>query len=189
MARATRVEKARRALPEHGIKVGDTYYWWSFKRGGKRYSKTPPRRSQLTQSSFFGAVYDVEDDIAALEASASLSDDRDSIVERLREIGEECQSSLDNMPEGLQQGSTGELLQSRVEAMEQAAQEFDDIDMDSAPDDTDTFVNPDREEDETDEDYAERCATEKAEWEEEHDAEAYWQEKLDEMNAISIEAP
>ncbi len=52
MARAHFVKKARKDNPAAGIKAGDSYYWWKFRRGGKHYSKTAPRPSQLTQSEY-----------------------------------------------------------------------------------------------------------------------------------------
>lgn len=136
MARLHFVKKARKANKDAGIKKGDSYYWWKFMSGGrggpKIYSKTKPRRSQLTQSEFLGAMYDAEDSIADaaaafekdndFEALASACDDAASDV---RSAGEECQSKLDNMPEGLQQGDSGQLLERRVEAAETIADELE----------------------------------------------------------------
>ena len=144
MARAHHVKKARKAIKGTDIKKGDSYYWWKFRRGGKHFSKTPPRRSQLTRSEFYAAIYDIEDEIAGLTADETLSSVVEDIASRLRELGEECQSKFDNMPEGLQQGDTGQLLEERVSACESMADEFESLDFD------------DKEDDETDEEYWER---------------------------------
>lgn len=132
MARAHFVKKARKANKAAGIKKGDSYWWWAFMVGGrggpKHYSKTRPRPSQLTQSSFLSGI------LAAQEAIEDLPvDDIDAIVDGLEGIkgdveglGDECDSSLQNMPEGLQQGPTGELLQSRVDACQEVCSSIDD---------------------------------------------------------------
>ena len=43
---------------------------------------------------------------------------------------DECQESLDNMPEGLQEGDTGQMLQERIEACESAQSELESMDLD-----------------------------------------------------------
>ena len=183
MARATLVKKEQKDIPEHGIKAGESYYWWSFKRGGKRWSKTPPKRSQLTQSTFYASVYDLEDDVIAnATANDGLAELRDEVTSSLQEIADQCQESLDNMPEGLQQGSTGELLQERIGAMESAISEFDGLELDE-PDDDD-LEWPEKEEGESDADYEKRKEAERATVERE-----YWEGKLEEFTSIDIETP
>jgi hypothetical protein len=143
MARATFVKKARKDVPNTDIKAGDSYYHWSFRVGSrfaKRFSKTSPKRSQLTQSAFKGALYDIEDDIAELKADDGLGETAQFLAEQIRELGEECQGSLDNMPEGLQQGDTGQMLQERIDACEEAASELESIDVDPDSRDDDTTV-------------------------------------------------
>ncbi len=181
MARATHVMKARKDVPGTDIKAGESYYWWKFKRGGKHFSKTPPKRSQLTQSNFYAQIFDIEDEVGAATGDDSLPGLCEDIASRLRELGGECQGNLDNMPEGLQQGSTGELLQERVSAMETAADEFESIDF-GDPDSE--FDEPERNEGESDEDYESRKDDEREQFIQE-----YWDGKLDEVQQISIEAP
>src|SRR5690349_14609335 len=124
MPKVHHVKSARKAIPSIGVNVGDSYYWWGMMMGGrgvKRMSKTPPRRSQLTNSTFLATVYDIEDAQAALTAGDNLGADRDDLAQQLRDLADETQSSLDNMPEGLQQGPTGQLLEERIEACNSAA--------------------------------------------------------------------
>lgn len=181
MARATFVKKARKDIPSAGIKAGESYYWWKFKRSGKQFSKTQPKRSQLTQSAFYAALYDLQDEIGDAPADDSLGSFAEDIASRLREIGEECQSSLDNMPEGLQQGPTGELLQERIDAMEAAADEVEGIEF-TEPEDDDLDL-PEQEEGESDEDYQKRIADAR-----EQAILDYWTEKRDELQNVSIDA-
>lgn len=144
MMRVHFVKKARKDVSEE-IHAGDSYYWWKFRRGGKRVSKTPPKRSQLTMSGFLGSLYDLEDDfIAKLSADEFLEEAMQEISSTLQDMADECQSSLDNMPEGLQQGDTGQLLQERIDGCSSASQEFESIQFD------------DKEDDEKEEDYWER---------------------------------
>src|SRR5581483_2308017 len=103
-ARAIRVEHARKPVDESacgipgGIKVGDSYYWWKFRYGGKRYSKTPPKLSQLTNSPFLSQLYAIQESIEQLEANDSLESAVSSIADDLRNLASECQDSLNNMP-------------------------------------------------------------------------------------------
>lgn len=55
---------------------------------------------------------------------------RDSIVSDLESLRDDLQDRLDNMPEGLQQGDTGQLLQERIDCLDSAISELEDIDFD-----------------------------------------------------------
>jgi hypothetical protein len=57
-----------------------------------------------------------------------LKSDVENAVSELENLRDECQGSFDNMPEGLQQGSTGELLEERVSDVETMIQEYEAID-------------------------------------------------------------
>ena len=181
MARATFVNKARKDIPEAGIKAGESYYWWKFRFGGKHYSKTAPKRSQLTQSAFYSQVYDIEDDIAGAAADDSLRDIVEDVVSRLNDLADECEGNLQNMPEQLQSSPTGEMLQERADALRSAAEEFEAIDLSDWDED---FDEPEREEDETDDEFNERVEEARQEAEMEH-----WQGLLDEVQSVSIDAP
>jgi uncharacterized protein YukE len=130
MPRVHFVKKARKAIKEAGVKKGDSYYWWKFRFGGKRVSKTPPKASQLTQSEFLGNMHAHQEDVDSF--SASSVEDIDSVAgqlrdkaEEIRELGNECEEKYNNMPDSLQQGPTGELLQTRTEQCENIATELD----------------------------------------------------------------
>lgn len=132
MAHATFVKSAQKDYPEQGIKKGESYYWWSFRFGGKHYSKTPPRPSQLINSPFLSAVAEIEERIGEFSLAegddvASCIEDIKSDIENLRD---DTQGSFDNMPEGLQQGDTGQLLQGRIDGLEEMLSSFDSIDTD-----------------------------------------------------------
>ncbi len=136
--------KAGKDHPQFGIKKGEMHYFAEVMMG-PRSSKTirslkPIPRSQLTASSFLSTAYDLSDQIDA----ATSVDELESIKDGFEELRDETQESLDNMPEGLQQGDTGQMLQERIDQCEslvselesaiQAAQEDSDDDDDDDED-------------------------------------------------------
>lgn len=117
MARAHFVKKARRAYRAEGIKKGESYWWWKFKRGTKQRSKTQPRPSQLTQSEFWGAVYDLQERLDGLtesDGAESVRSEIECIIDEIRSLGSDQLDKQGNMPESLQQSETGELLENRA---------------------------------------------------------------------------
>ncbi len=145
MARAIFVKSARKDNPEHGIKKGESYYWWKFRFGGKHYSKTAPKQSQLTSSDFLSQVYSIEERLAEVSNLEEAVSERDEVVEELRGLADEQEEKRSNMPEGLQDGPTGELLQGRYDSCNEFADELEAIDLDIEKD-----------EDESDEDFQSR---------------------------------
>jgi hypothetical protein len=132
MPRVNTVEHARKDYPEAGIKKGDKYYWWKFRYGGKHMSTTPPKASQLTQSSFLSQLYEIQERLQCLEATdaESLKSEVEEIAGELRSLSEECENNRSNMPDGLQEGEVGQMLESRTEACSSAADELEGIDFD-----------------------------------------------------------
>jgi hypothetical protein len=140
MARLHHVKAARRDYPEHGIKRGEEYFWWQKHRSPKTYSKTRPKPHQLINSPFLAAVCELGGRLDELETTLAgrmpcdLSADIRDIVGDIESLKDETEDKLNNMPEGLQQGDTGQLLQSRVDSLdewssslESVADELDDI--------------------------------------------------------------
>jgi hypothetical protein len=122
-----RPEKRKAAKDYPGIPKG-TEYWYVKIKTGPRSSRVmrqlaPFKRSQLTSSTFLSGLYDWEDAKAALSTMENAQD----LADTIRGIGEEAQGSFDNMPEGLQQGDTGQLLEQRAEACNTAAEEIEEI--------------------------------------------------------------
>jgi len=153
MAKVHFVKKARKAIPHAGIKVGDSYYWWALRMPGsrsgtKRVSKTRPRPSQLTLSEYRGNAYSIEEDVTDAFTAVATKDDVTALVDLLnekasevRDLGSEQDDKFSNMPEGLQQGDTGQLLESRRDCcestanyLESAASEIENIDYEDCDD-------------------------------------------------------
>lgn len=116
------------------VKAGESYYWWKFRHGGKRISKTPPQRSQLTQSDFKSTIWTIEDERIAKFVYSDGRDAVEEIIGELEELRDQCQESLDNMPESLQESPTGEMLQNRIDSLEDMIGQLEDVDFDSEPD-------------------------------------------------------
>lgn len=127
MPKVLKIERAAKDYPAEGIKKGDTYYRWSLRPGGpytkgRTYrSKTYPTPRQLTQNAWKLACYDIEDAIQAAEDPDGLR----AVIDDVTSLKDEQQEKLDNMPEGLQQGDTGQLLQERIDALESLESEID----------------------------------------------------------------
>lgn len=124
MARAHFVKKARKDNP--AVLKGESYYWWKFRYGPKHYSKTRPTASQLTNSPFLSTLYALQDAIAVLEDPEEL----ESILDEISELRDECEGSLDNMPDHLRDTSdSGVILQERIDALDGWHQELEIIDI------------------------------------------------------------
>ncbi len=142
MARVHFVKKARKNNP--AVQAGEPYFWWAFRFGGKHYSKTAPRPSQLTQSHFRSgwraiseAIEDAEQ-AGEIKTSEELKTLLEGLAEDLRELSQEAEESLENMPEGLREGDTGLQLQERADAastyadaLEAISEEAFSIDLDN----------------------------------------------------------
>lgn len=158
--------KARKDYPEHGIKKGDMYYTAQIKTGPRSSrvlrSLKPLRDSQLTTSPFKSGYY-------AAQESWDDNKERDEstirdIAETIRELGTEAQESFDNMPEGLQQGDTGQMLQERAEQCETKADELE-----SLADEYETLEEPQEPDDGEDEDAFEEFSEAQGEYETERE--------------------
>lgn len=122
--------KARKDYPKQGISKGDHYYFAQIKTG-PRSSRTirqlqPIKQSQLTSSAFKSAILQAEEEWdealkGAEHDKSGLPDVAYEIASSIREAGEEANASFENMPEGLQQGETGQMLEARYTSCEETA--------------------------------------------------------------------
>ena len=129
MPRVYFVKKARKDNPV--AKRGESYYWWQHAFKPKQFSKTKPKPSQLTGSAFLSELYALQEEILGgmITDFDSMEDYQQDIVGRLTELQEQCQDSLDNMPDHLQDtSSAGELLTERIDALDGAISEIESYD-------------------------------------------------------------
>lgn len=134
MTRAHFVKAAAKDYPKAGIKKGEPYYWWKFKQrygnSPRLMSKTRPRPSQLTQSEYLSQALSLQERIDDLEPNESMLGEVLSIIEDLRTLSDEQGEKFDNMPEGLQQGDTGQLLEQRRDACNDFADALEAVRLD-----------------------------------------------------------
>lgn len=138
MARAHFVKSARKDNPDHDIKKGDSYWWWQFRVGRssvKRFSKTRPRPSQLTQSEFLSQFYELQErfsdlatDLANYESAEDVADELDCIKEELESLKSETEDKLSNVQDAFPNGSpVVDTLQEYVDQAEAAFDSFDSV--------------------------------------------------------------
>jgi len=175
------------------INRGESYWTWSFMYGGTYYSKTQPKPSQLTSSEFLSTVYGIQEEIDEWNPSdvTDVEEFVDDIKNRLEELRDETQDKLDNMPYQLQDADTGQLLQERIEALENALNEFECLDELEYEEPTDEYVKERIAEDEgidTDIEGWEDEISEEMVNEKKTELQENWlEEKTEEIKNISIE--
>lgn len=135
--------KAAKDYPENGIKKGDTYWYVKIKTGPRSSrvmrQKEKFKPQQLTSSEFMSSLHDWQEQLGSLDSMENAQ----SLADAIRELGEEQTSKKEGMPDGLQQGDTGQLLETRAEACEAAATEIEAIisDWESAKEEHDDKVD------------------------------------------------
>ena len=135
MPRVHHVKKARKERPQCGVAVGDSYYHWSFRLGSRsstRCSKKYPRASQLTLSEFWIEAYsliEAVEDGQPYEAEEDLEAAKQELRDGIDALRDDTVAKRDAMPENLQDSPTAELLEARIDALEQWDQEVDGIEV------------------------------------------------------------
>lgn len=170
MPRVHHVKKARKDNPV--CKRGESYYWWKFRQGGKRYSITPPKRSQLTTSGHLAAIYDAEDAVTNLYIDTSedslagsmetAKDAIDAAADTFREEAESYEESASNMEEYFSGSYKVDEIREKGEACETAADECTNV-VDSLQDCIDRLDEHGSKPDDFDEDEPEEGEYEEAE--------------------------
>lgn len=160
MPKVTQVKKAR---TDRGpcskcgceIKKGDAYLYWAFAfRPETRRCAKPecrPKPQDLTQSEFTIAVLNLQEETFDGDTIEDLESAKDDMVSDLEALRDEQEEKKGNMPEGLQESSTGELLQERYDSLDECINTLEGVDI--------SFEEPQRGKDTTDADWEEELAT------------------------------
>lgn len=161
MPKVHHVKKSRKPVPQLDLPAGSEYWWWGImqgSRGVKRFSRKAPTRSQLTQSEFLGRVYDIEDQLNELKDPTDL----ESLIQDIRNLGDEQEEKYNNMPDGLQQGDTGQLLEGRKSSCDEWADELEAVELpdEVSDDDVEDKITDDYPEDEQEDVNREEVRTE-----------------------------
>lgn len=111
------------------IKKGEPYYWWQFMYQSKRYSKTPPKQSELINSPFLSQIASIQERMGEYqpETKEDFESFRDEIVEEIQGMYDECDEKFNNMPDSLQSAPSGETLSNRMEELESWKSEIEGI--------------------------------------------------------------
>lgn len=132
MARAHFVKKARKDNP--ACNKGESYWWWQFRFGGKRYSKEAPKQSQLTQSEFLSQFYEQQEALEHLNLSPETIDDlceAKSLLEDIKGNLESLQVETEDKQSSVEDAFPGgspviDLLEGRVSGCEEAVNLLDE---------------------------------------------------------------
>ena len=118
---------AAKDYPKFGIVKGQKHYHWKRKTGpytSQEYRQVePPRIEQMTSSAFKIAMHHLTEQVG----NVTSPDDLDDVISAAEDLAAEQQEKFDNMPEGLQQGDTGQTLEQQASTLTEAAEEFGTI--------------------------------------------------------------
>lgn len=117
----------------HRIEKGESYKWIKFRFGVRRFkcANCSFRASELTQSDFLGQVYDLNDRLGALCCEMSpedLAEEIENIASEFNSLGDEQEEKKSNMPEQLQDGDVGQMLESRADSCRDVASNLEGVD-------------------------------------------------------------
>ena len=128
MPRVHHVKSARKDNPV--AKRGESYYWWKFAFGPKRFSKTPPRRSQLTQSEYYSTMYAIEDNFDCPNSSFDEATGYlEGIQSEVEGVKDEIEEKIQNMEEhaGLAESPVHEQLEERRDALDRLGEDINEV--------------------------------------------------------------
>lgn len=128
MAKLNFVKSAAKDYPEKGIKKGDSYYWWQHYRQPRQMSKQAPNPSQYASSEYERTLLSLVEQLEQEDETTWGEDDRDSVVLELEQLRDSEQEKFDNMPEGFQQGDTGQQIEERITVLDDWIGELQNID-------------------------------------------------------------
>ena len=174
MPKVTHVKRARKDNPV--AKAGESYYWWKFRYGGKHFSLTYPKQSQLTQSPYLSVIYDCQDtwgelnDPQSIVASewdqayvatwlGQIADSMESVMENLRELVDQYEESATNMEEYFSGSERVDQLRECGAACEETCDEIDNMmsEIRSTADEIESLELPDKDDFDDEEEWQEQC--------------------------------
>lgn len=157
------------------INVGESYWTWCFYGGQPIYSKTKPRQSQLTNNSFKQELYSIQESVEdfSTEDPDEVGEFVEELISNLEELRDTCQESFDNIPEQLQEGNSGQILQERIENLDDVISNLENIDTEFSS--------------ELDESEKDGMSQEEWERQEEDEREEWIADKIGEINDVGLD--
>lgn len=154
MPRVHAIAKCRKSPGECGkcgdlIWPGSPYLFWAFAFSPRsiRCAKPEcrPKPWDLTRSAYYQALYQLQAEEWSADTVDELEAQRDNMVGEVEQLRDEQEEKKSNMPDALQDSSSGELLQERYDSLDEAANALSSVDC--------TFEEPNRAEGVKDEEY------------------------------------
>lgn len=157
------------------INTGESYWTWCFYGGQPIYSKTKPRQSQLTNNSFKQELYSIQESVEDFspEDPDEVGEFVEELISNLEELRDTCQESFDNIPEQLQEGNSGQILQERIENLDDVIYNLENIDTEFSS--------------ELDESEKDGMSQEEWECQEEDEREEWIADKIGEINDVGLD--
>ena len=108
----------------NSINKGETYSLLKmmYQKPKRACSKCGFARSETTTSDYYATIWDIEDNL-----QIDSQEDLEDLINELENLQEELEERLENMPEQLQYAPNGELLQERIDDIESAISELENI--------------------------------------------------------------
>lgn len=110
------------------INPGDHYYKIEEMYRATRYrcEHCKPERSELTGSEYYSWLWDLQDH---LEERYDLRSEecKDELYSELENVRDELQDKWDNIPESLQYSPNAEMIQERIDSLDDAMNELDNL--------------------------------------------------------------
>ena len=134
MARVNTVQKSRKEKVcgrcGKTIPVGSKYFYVDFCSGrtAVRCESCGFKRSETTENYYLQSVYGLQEDYEERlhnSTGEDLEDIKNDLVSDLENLRDECQERFDNIPEQLQDGDAGQLLQERIDSLDEVASDVD----------------------------------------------------------------
>lgn len=98
--------------------AGDPYRWFKPRFGPKRVFCIMhyPKASEMTSSDKLARLYAAREEIQDADGLEAIITALEDAITTAEEVGSEYEQSLMNLPEGIQQSSTGESIQEKIDA-------------------------------------------------------------------------
>ena len=138
MARINTVQKSRKEKVcgrcGKTIPVGSKYFYIDFYSGrtAVRCENCGFKKSETTENYYLQQVYGLQENYEERlhnSTGEDLEDIKSELVDELETLKDECQERFDNIPEQLQDGDAGQLLQERIDSLDGVISDVDSTDV------------------------------------------------------------
>lgn len=143
MARINTVQKSRKekicGRCGKTIPVGSKYFYIDFYSGrtAVRCTSCGFKQSETTENPYYQQLWGIQEDYSEKIDNAdkeTIEDVKSELVSDLENLIDEVQERYDNIPEQLQDGEAGQLLQDRIDSLDSAMSDIDNEDLEDFDD-------------------------------------------------------